>query len=1326
MNNNNGALYFGAAIDMTEWRKNLTEMRRDILGLGNQTQAQTRQMDSSFKNLSTAVAGYFSASMLSGFIQQVVSIRGEFQKTEIAFSTMLKSQSKAKDLMAQMVELAAKTPFSLQDVSTGAKQLLAFQVPAEQVVDTLTRMGNIAAGLGVPLGRINLVYGQVMAKGKLAGDDLRQFTEAGIPMLAELAKKFGTSTAEISKMVTAGKIGFKDVQDVLFSMTNEGGMFFNLMEKQSASLSGQVSNLGDSWDQMLNKIGEGNEGVLSDGISAMNYLVENYEDVIEVVGVMIATYGVYRAALIATAAWQQLSTTATLQQALAQGTLTTAQAYGAAATTILQRAQLRLNAAMTANPIGVIIGLLAGLSYVIYKNVSATEAYADIQGKLSEKTRKHSESLEEQRSKIDSLLKVIKDKNTSDEVAKNALKQINSITGERIKGLTIEGIRIGQNTVAIGGYLQMLEKEARLKALIEQKLALEKSNKDIDRDNPNNLTPGERIGNIKGVGDVVRGLTAQERKERAMIEKRLANNRALREIDKESTKLLQQGVKPPTDPIGEALNISTEEVKKKKEAHKRELAEIFSKGSIADLEQRISLWNEALQKASGDTVNELTKNKFGDTVKTGKTVTVAQAKEEAAKIRKAIAKREKEISIQTFDEQITEAERQWNNYYKLAEFYGKEIADAQYKDLINGSSNYLGYLEKEQEALKSKPGILTDEEKQSLVFITEKINSLSGVKTPLQNWENDISDALRGVVSLSEQIEILENKDAEIFQSEGGNTANYLAFKRENDAQIEATKNQIKDNYKSFLAEHQTFEKQKAAITKKYDDLRKQAKTPEEGEKINAAEATEQLDAFFKQMQDNPEYAKMFTDMNSVATKELQKFRDILIEKLKETKAEADKIKIGEFIKKIDDLITKRNPGAVIKRMFDVIGNSASTTEQKLQAVQKGLEGFNEYLKSAGEIASGVQGVFVSMGGDMDGVFGDILNSIQNTIQGLEQFSAGASQAIEGFAKGNILQGVAGSIKAIGGLVKSVGAWMSGDKKKEREIQRHAKEVEALERAYSDLARAINSALGDKFFDASRQGIENLRQQKNAINEMIRQEQSKKKKNRDDDKIAEWRQKLNEIDNSIADIGQSMSDKILNGLNAKGLADELSTALVSAFRTGEDSAEEMGKTVDKILADMVNNALRMKLLEGPMKDVVNKMLSSMGYDSNGNGTFDGLTDQERQDIKNMITTSSQNYASALQEYKDLFGAVGTVGTVNEGMKGDIKGITEKTAGALEAQINTMRVYQAESLAIHRNNQLTFINSLNNLIAIEFNTRRLHSIDDGIQTLISKSKGLAGI
>ncbi|MEL7679181.1 tape measure protein [Elizabethkingia meningoseptica] len=306
MNNAAGALNFRATIDLSNFRTGINQIRTDILGLTGVVEQQTSRMDSAFKNLSLGIAGYFSASALKGFVMELIDIRGEFQKTEIAFSTMLGNGGQAKQLMNQMVDLAAKTPFSLQDVSSGAKQLLAFQVPANEVVDTLTRMGNIAAGLSVPIQRINLVYGQVKAKGKLMGDDLRQFTEAGIPMVAELAKKFGKTTAEISAMVSAGKIGFKDVQDVLFSMTNEGGMFFNLMEQQSASLSGKISNLGDSFEQMLNKIGESQEGVLGQGIDALSFLIDHYKEVLNIIEGLVVVYGAYRAALITISAIEAL------------------------------------------------------------------------------------------------------------------------------------------------------------------------------------------------------------------------------------------------------------------------------------------------------------------------------------------------------------------------------------------------------------------------------------------------------------------------------------------------------------------------------------------------------------------------------------------------------------------------------------------------------------------------------------------------------------------------------------------------------------------------------------------------------------------------------------------------------------------------------------------------------------------------------------------------------------------------------------------------------------------------------------------------------------
>lgn len=274
------------------------------------TRSQLSAVDSSntltesLKSMTSVAVAYFSMNTATGFVNSLIQVRGEYQKTEIAFKTMLGSQEQANDLMKQSIDLAAKSPFNMSQVTDGAKQLLAFNVPANEVIDTLRRMGDISAGLNVPLSQLQLAFGQVRAKGKLMGDDLRQFTEAGVPMVEELAKKFKVSSEEIYKMVSAGKIGFNDVKDVLFGLTNEGGRFYNLMAEQSKSLAGQFANLEDAIEQMFNNIGKSSEGVLSTGLSSITYLVEHYQELLDVLGGLITVYGSYKTAVMLVSAME--------------------------------------------------------------------------------------------------------------------------------------------------------------------------------------------------------------------------------------------------------------------------------------------------------------------------------------------------------------------------------------------------------------------------------------------------------------------------------------------------------------------------------------------------------------------------------------------------------------------------------------------------------------------------------------------------------------------------------------------------------------------------------------------------------------------------------------------------------------------------------------------------------------------------------------------------------------------------------------------------------------------------------------------------------------
>ena len=246
------------------------------------------------------------AAALKSFVSEMVNVRGEFQQLEIAFGTMLKSKEKADKLMAELVDIAAKTPFDLQGVASSAKQMLAYGSSAESVGKELVMLGNVAAGVGAQLGDIAYLYGTLRTQGRAYAVDIRQFAGRGIPIYEELAKVMGVTKDEVSDLVSQGKVGFKEVEQAFQNMTKEGGMYFNLMQEQSKSLTGQISNLGDAWDSMLNEMGKKGEGVFYTAISAAKSLVENYEKVGMVIEGLIITYGAYKTALMANIALEKI------------------------------------------------------------------------------------------------------------------------------------------------------------------------------------------------------------------------------------------------------------------------------------------------------------------------------------------------------------------------------------------------------------------------------------------------------------------------------------------------------------------------------------------------------------------------------------------------------------------------------------------------------------------------------------------------------------------------------------------------------------------------------------------------------------------------------------------------------------------------------------------------------------------------------------------------------------------------------------------------------------------------------------------------------------
>mgnify|MGYP002706281790 CR=1 FL=1 len=344
---------------------------------------------------------------LKNFVTELVNVRGQFQQLEIAFSTMLKSKEKADKLMSELVDIAAKTPFDLQGVASSAKQMLAYGSSAESVGDELVMLGNVAAGVGSQLSEIAYLYGTLRTQGRAYATDIRQFAGRGIPIYEELAKVLGVTKDEVSGLVTAGKVGFKEVEQAFKNMTSESGIYYNLMQEQSKSLTGQLSNLGDAWDTMLNEIGKDTQGIASSGISAVKGLIENYETVGKVLLGLIATYGTYKTALIVTRITQD-ALTARMELAIL---VTKAQ-------TVAQKA---LNLTMSVNPYAAIATVVVVTSAALLNyasNLDKCKKGIDAYNKsVEEAARKEAEHKEE----IEKLLSVAQDEQSSTEDRKEAL-----------------------------------------------------------------------------------------------------------------------------------------------------------------------------------------------------------------------------------------------------------------------------------------------------------------------------------------------------------------------------------------------------------------------------------------------------------------------------------------------------------------------------------------------------------------------------------------------------------------------------------------------------------------------------------------------------------------------------------------------------------------------------------------------------------------------------------------------------------------------------------------------------------------------------------------
>lgn len=405
----------------------------------NSTMSSQSRIAGELKN---QIANVYSIYSIERFVRGLYTIGGEFQKQRIALTSIIGDSMKAETIFNRIKDLAVVSPFQFKELASYTKQLSAYSIPYEELYDTTKRLADISAGVGVDMGRIILAYGQVHSAAFLRGQELRQFTEAGIPLVDELAKRFTkltgvvTSAGDVFDKISRKEVSFGMVKDVLWELTDEGGKFYNMQEALAESLAGKWSNLQDAWDVMMADIAEGNSGVLSDSLDLLTKLMEHWETIAAILGTLVGAYGTYKTTVIAVNAIEKAS----LKIEAIQTIVNRARAIkGLTAATKAQTvAQWALNAAMKANPWVIAITAIGGLVGLYLTLREKTKSAAETIREFNVEVQEQNEKIAEAKNKANSYISTMFDISKAVDARRMAYERLQEIYPSIFKSMSYE------------------------------------------------------------------------------------------------------------------------------------------------------------------------------------------------------------------------------------------------------------------------------------------------------------------------------------------------------------------------------------------------------------------------------------------------------------------------------------------------------------------------------------------------------------------------------------------------------------------------------------------------------------------------------------------------------------------------------------------------------------------------------------------------------------------------------------------------------------------------------------------------------------------------
>lgn len=1112
--------------------------------ISNLTNAQEKNEISLKKLLAT----FGGITAVKSFISDMVQVRGEFQKTQMAFETMLGSKEKADMLMSQMVQTAAKTPFDLQGVANGAKQLLAYGTAAENVNDTLVRLGNIASGLSIPLEDLVYLYGTTQTQGRLFTQDVRQFMGRGIPLVKELASLLGKTEEEINKMVTAGQIGFTEVEKVIKKMTDEGGLFYNLMEKQSQTLSGQISNLGDAWDQMLNSIGEDTQGVASATISMATGVVENYERVGKVLVPLIALYGVHKAAIIAVS--------------VATNGLTMAENLLYLKSEALVKINKLLNATMLSNPYVLLATIVASFTATMWVLHDSTTAVEKAQKQLNKEQEEAAHRKQELTSKTDSLISKINSETESVYSQVKAYKELiklfpelGNVSLEEFKNLPQD-----QQNKMLSSVNEKREIDNAVKAYEADLKRIEDLKKKIQE---TESSPYNKSGN-SWIHDVER------------LNKQLDTANNLAKLHKEEIDKIKEAQWEANTPVEEKVK-HYEDVKRKLIEERDELDKTLTESEdiasvwvgVPDIISSIRL--DALNKQIDETtgkINSLTRNSIS--VVQNKSYWEKQKQDaEAARNALDVSKKNSE-DWSKYTKQIQEAQTQIDKYSDSTkrEKQEKKEADKQLKQQKTIHNELLSLRRQNQQ---SEIDLMKEGSDKKIAQINlDYDNEIAAILAKEKEWK----DAQGGKLTQEQTVEI--------------HTALVNSYVKREQSTSNVNKEQLEEEKRAmneYLKEYGSYLEKRQAITELYNE--KIVKATTEGERLSLAEGMkkELADVDNEAQKSTSIITRLFDDMSKknitsirAIADEAEKFLSFLERgeyssdnSFGITKEQFDVLrKSPDQLKAIkDEIANVRREADQMETSFNKVSNGLKKvfiSESDARKLKEGLaeieEGMNEIMQ-AGQFLSDT---FSKLGDSFGGVFGGIA-------EGFSVAMDTVSSAMSGAKAGSMFGPIGASAGAAIGVVTSLAGAIAKihDKKNEKRIQRLQDQIDTLDKSYGKLEKSIEKAYSKDAFKMIEQNNKLLEQQKILIQQQIREEQDKKKT--DDSRIKEWQEQIEEINDVIAENKEKAKDAIF-GEDLKSAIDNFANAQAEAWASGEDRAESAKDTVKKMMRQMVTESIK--------------------------------------------------------------------------------------------------------------------------------------------------------